>query len=196
MPYSLKQAAEATGKDRSTLLRAIKSGRMSATLDDTGTYRVDPAELHRVFHPLVRIDAPHKAMQQGAQGVEVAILRELVEEIRGERDELRHRLAGEVAERERLLKVIEEQASTVKLLTHQPAPKGKSAYWWWFWVAVVLTILSLAAVPVFWPVLRQAPAIHGQDEKTPQPQKQPATEPKPLEPTQPPELWKPNDNGG
>src|SRR5450830_1119571 len=49
--FSLSEAASAAGISKSTLWRAITSGRVSATRTDTGDYRVDPSELHRVFPP-------------------------------------------------------------------------------------------------------------------------------------------------
>src|SRR5215204_1745676 len=50
MAYSLAQAAAATGRDRSTLLREIKTGKLSANRDSaTGAWQVDPAELVRVY---------------------------------------------------------------------------------------------------------------------------------------------------
>ncbi len=51
MPYTLGQAAKATGKQKSTLLDAIRKGRISAAKDDFGRYQIDPAELHRVYPP-------------------------------------------------------------------------------------------------------------------------------------------------
>jgi excisionase family DNA binding protein len=52
MSYTLGTAARATGVSKSTIYRAIKGGRMSASRADTGDYPIDPAELHRVFPPL------------------------------------------------------------------------------------------------------------------------------------------------
>ena len=53
MPYSLKQAAEATGKTKPTILRAIQSSKISATRHQvTGAWQIDPAELHRVYPAL------------------------------------------------------------------------------------------------------------------------------------------------
>lgn len=49
MAYTLGEAAKATGKSKATLSKAIKSGRLSALKDETGTFRIDPAELHRVY---------------------------------------------------------------------------------------------------------------------------------------------------
>ena len=51
MVYTLGEAAKATGKSKATISKAIKSGRISAYKDDTGTFRIDPSELHRVYPP-------------------------------------------------------------------------------------------------------------------------------------------------
>lgn len=47
---SLSQAARLTGKSKSTINRAIKSGKLSAIRHDDGTYSINAAELARVFH--------------------------------------------------------------------------------------------------------------------------------------------------
>lgn len=49
MKMSLNQAAKTCGRAKSTILEAIKSGRLSAPKDDKGRYEIDPSELHRVF---------------------------------------------------------------------------------------------------------------------------------------------------
>ena len=49
MALTLNQAAKACGRSKSTLLNAIRIGRMSAPKDDQGRYAIDPAELHRAF---------------------------------------------------------------------------------------------------------------------------------------------------
>ena len=46
---SISAAARAAGVDRATIHRALKSGRLSATVDDTGARAIDTAELARVF---------------------------------------------------------------------------------------------------------------------------------------------------
>jgi hypothetical protein len=47
--FSLRQAAQEAGTSKSTILRAIQSGRLSATRTDDGGYSIDPAELFRVY---------------------------------------------------------------------------------------------------------------------------------------------------
>ena len=49
MAYTLGEAAKATGKSKATISKAIKSGRISAVKDESGTFQIDPAELHRVY---------------------------------------------------------------------------------------------------------------------------------------------------
>jgi uncharacterized protein YPO0396 len=51
MRYTLGTAAKATGKAKSTILRAIKSGKISAQKSHDGSYEIEPSELHRVFDP-------------------------------------------------------------------------------------------------------------------------------------------------
>ena len=99
MSYSLQQAAEATSKDRSTIQRAIKSGKISAALNASGFYQIDPAELHRVFPPAVRNEGKDVAPQQTATDetasenrelkAKVELLREMVAKTESERDEWR-----------------------------------------------------------------------------------------------------------
>lgn len=49
MVYTLGAAAKASGKSKATISKAIKSGRLSAIKDETGVYRIEPAELNRVY---------------------------------------------------------------------------------------------------------------------------------------------------
>jgi hypothetical protein len=53
MAYTLGEAAKATGKSKATISKAIKSGRISAQKGDTGSFHIDPSELHRVYPPTV-----------------------------------------------------------------------------------------------------------------------------------------------
>jgi hypothetical protein len=51
MSYSLAEAAKATGLYKSTILRSIKAGRLTGTKDALGQWKLEPAELHRVYPP-------------------------------------------------------------------------------------------------------------------------------------------------
>jgi hypothetical protein len=51
MSYSLGAAAAAIGLNKTIILRAIKSGKISGTKDALGRWWVEPTELHRVPKP-------------------------------------------------------------------------------------------------------------------------------------------------
>src|SRR5215213_7886388 len=51
--YNLAEAGKAIGVNRSTVLRAIRRGTISATRDPTtGGWLIEASELHRVFPPV------------------------------------------------------------------------------------------------------------------------------------------------
>ena len=84
MTLTLAEAAQATGLNRSTILRAIKSGKISGARDESGSWSVEPVELHRVFPPA---SATPKAAPQDAQtDTLVAELRAQLAEMRSQRD--------------------------------------------------------------------------------------------------------------
>ena len=68
MHLSLGQAAKETGMDKSTLSRAIKSGKLSATRKENGGYAIDPAELFRVFAPVSKDTEPSALAHDTARG--------------------------------------------------------------------------------------------------------------------------------
>jgi hypothetical protein len=96
---SLSEAATAAGIAKSTIWRAIKTGRLSATRTYMGKYEVDPAELFQVF-PATPKDGDLKqaataiapvAMaaleaQIGALKEVSSLLKEQLEDIRKDRD--------------------------------------------------------------------------------------------------------------
>lgn len=49
----LTEASKLTGKDKATIHRAMKSGRLSFTVGSDGERQIDPAELERVY-PIIR----------------------------------------------------------------------------------------------------------------------------------------------
>ena len=96
---SLKEAAEAVGKDPSTLSRAVKSGRLSCGKDSSGQRVFDPAELMRVYGKLnlpddaevVRTSADARARTSDSGVVDV-VLDARVRELESENPHLRARV--------------------------------------------------------------------------------------------------------
>ncbi|MBV8575710.1 MAG: hypothetical protein JOZ58_11845 [Acetobacteraceae bacterium] len=96
----MKQAAQATGKSRPTILRAIQSSKISAARHEiTGAWQIDPAELHRVY-PLVHKSDDHEHETEQRNNpvmLEVHLLRErladkdaMIAELREDRDQWRN----------------------------------------------------------------------------------------------------------
>ena len=108
---NLREAAELAGTSKSSIFRAIKSGRLSATRTDTGEFRVDPAEVMRAYPPrssLVEVlrsasaERSEAGMErhEAADGVnrhapeseilalrtEVRLLREMADDLKAQRD--------------------------------------------------------------------------------------------------------------
>ncbi len=55
MPYSMSKAARVAGVSKTTMHKWIKSGKLSASKDDTGTYSIDESELSRVTNNRKRV---------------------------------------------------------------------------------------------------------------------------------------------
>lgn len=114
---SLSQAAKAIGCSKSTIGRAIKSGRLSALRNDDDTFSIDPSELSRAFPkrgPGTHGDASNDTMRNpknrmGDPGAEA-------DEIKALRDELaraQQRAAAAEAKAEERAAVADERAETI-----------------------------------------------------------------------------------
>ena len=122
---NLTAAAQAAGVNRSTVARALKNGRLSATNNEMGERCIDTAELMRVFGPL-KADAQANAHPLLIQAIGVEALVEVLQE------QLRHATEREQQGRERemrLLAMLEvEQAARrdmeQKLLLPPPPPRS------------------------------------------------------------------------
>lgn len=88
MSYSLKQAAEASGRTKPTILRAIKANKISAQKDVHGQWQIDPAELHRVYPKTSELER-ETVNDNNALEREVALLREVIADLREDRDRWR-----------------------------------------------------------------------------------------------------------
>ena len=98
MSYTLAAAASATGLNKTTILRAIKSGKICATRDLRANWLVEPAELHRVYPPHAGDRERSAAAQDDAvAGVELQVkvllaehrvgdLKAALEDMRSQRD--------------------------------------------------------------------------------------------------------------
>ena len=95
-------------------------------MNENGSYTIDPAELHRVFQAVTGLDNDTGDMKQSETPElhgETKLLRELLRQVEGERDDLRRRL--DEAESARKEAAAETRRLTL-LLTHQPPPAAET----------------------------------------------------------------------
>jgi hypothetical protein len=135
VPHTLTEAAAAVGKNRTTVLRAIKSGKLSATRDSvSGDWLIEPAELFRLYQPGTHAmaQAPNALSRQGDLSAEISNLRtklevtearlhdahEQIADLRAQRD-------AEAEERRRLTAVLADMR-----VVPSTAPPRRS---WWRW---------------------------------------------------------------
>jgi hypothetical protein len=76
MAYSLKQAGEATGRTKPTILRAIQTGKISAKKNEMGEWEIEPAEFHRVYPPVAEGVTPTVTPEYVEGAVELLLLRQ------------------------------------------------------------------------------------------------------------------------
>jgi hypothetical protein len=119
MSLTLAAAAAAAGVNKTTLLRAIKAGKVSGNKDEHGQWHIEPAELHRVYPPVTqRADtgAPHYHAAAALEA-EIAGLRQVGELLRGQLEATRQ-------DRDRWA-----EAATVALRA-LPEPVKSRRFWW------------------------------------------------------------------
>jgi len=145
MTYTLTEAAQATGKVRSTIFKACKSGKISYVMDESGNIQIEPVELHRVYPPVsknVEENVENETVKTMGNGngnsllqQETQFLREKLTDLERMTDSERRQFSDQIedlrSERDRLLKVIEEQAGSVRQLTDQRKPEPEQARKGW-----------------------------------------------------------------
>lgn len=117
MKLSLGQAAKETGKSKSTISKAVKSGRLSAIRNDQGGWDIDPSELFRVYNRVnpetveetslgARQETPEETPDDKVLKAELKFLHEQVTSLKEDRDHWR-----------------DQAKSATALLTHDRAEK-------------------------------------------------------------------------
>lgn len=92
MVYTLGTAAKATGKSKSTIAKAVRSGKIKATKTDSG-YEIAPDELAKVYPLVYEVHTEsaqvHSTPVHLEENQEIAVLKAKLEAVTAERDWLR-----------------------------------------------------------------------------------------------------------
>ena len=100
MKHTAGTAAKAVGRTKSTITKAIASGKLSAIKNDSGAWEIDVAELHRVYPPsptaTVEIERYDTPVATGGNSKEIEGLERLLKaaeeqlvDVKADRDEWR-----------------------------------------------------------------------------------------------------------
>jgi excisionase family DNA binding protein len=124
------EAGRLVGRSKSHIFRAIKSGTLSAERDNAGTWRINRAELARVFPPAhqeAHQDAPDD-LSRHSNGAAMAQLEARLADTQDQVVDLRRRLDIATAQ-------LGEALQQVRMLTDQRAPASQlmPARRWWTW---------------------------------------------------------------
>ena len=121
---SLAEAGKLTGLHKVSILRAIRKGKISAEKDEHGEWRIQPAELFRIYPPMPEQrngnggEQHYAAPLNGALEAEISALKQLNQMLRDQLDDAR-------GQRDKW----EQAAQTA--LRQLPAPKAPARSWWW-----------------------------------------------------------------
>lgn len=136
MKYSLFDAAKATGKNKTTIQRAIKNGKISAIKGDSGAYEIDPAELHRVFPPATAQRHKVNDAQQSAVALETNALAR-ISELEKELAVAQSRSISLEEQRQQMSETIEDlrgrldrSEDRITALTDQRGPEARTQKGW------------------------------------------------------------------
>ena len=143
MGYTLGQAAKAVGMSKTSVLRSIKAGRISAGRDEFGQWAIEPCELHRVYPPLTDDnDTGNGTGERGATGGDTALvganarasllewrindLRTMLDDMRGQRNDMRHERDHWREQAQRLALADQRERTAAAAPQAKPERRG----WW------------------------------------------------------------------
>ena len=133
MTYTLGGAAQAVGKSKATLSKAVKTGKISVTKNEDGSFSIEPSELHRVYPPVSQtkvVEHSETATATPEKDIEIAILRAELHAAREKIDDLKQQ-ADEIREDRDAWKT---QANRLLYAPHKNEPEAKLKKNWKFWL--------------------------------------------------------------
>lgn len=102
---SAKEAAERTGLSKAGIVKACRTGKISASKSLNGEWEIDPVELFRVYPPLPTSE--HSSVEVRTESVvtteehlrtQLVLTREIIDKLEKENEFLREQLRGRLLE--------------------------------------------------------------------------------------------------
>ena len=124
----ISTAAKMVGRDRKSLYRDIKAGRLSVSIGDSGMRHVAISELLRVYRELKPIERQGDSLQSVSvpqpETPSAVLLERRISELEAEREHLMARLLDKE-------KNLEDLRTTIRLLEYKPEPKNNQYIGFW-----------------------------------------------------------------
>jgi len=133
MYFTLNQAAKECGRSAGTLSKAVKAGKLSvAEKRDDGSFKIDPAELFRVFpkrKETLEYERLETSNETSATLREIELLQQMNSQQADTIADLRKRLDEERDERQKLSIMMIEHQNPVQNPKVDELPKEKRTWW-------------------------------------------------------------------
>ena len=150
MYWTLGEAAKQTGRSKTQLHRALKSGKMSSVEKTTQGYKLDPAEVFRASPPLKQLQeqllrndleqtvTPCNTLETQIYEQKIAFLEREIAAIRSQLEKSEEREKKETEEKKYLLNLLDKQSLMLEHLSKkeelsEPEIKKKRRFLWWHW---------------------------------------------------------------
>ena len=122
---TLSEAAKWAGVTRATIHKALRGGRLSGHKDAAGEWRINPAELGRVYQPGKAVDVSRYSQVSSsdigelmaAKDRELALMREMLAEVRTQRDDA-------MEQRDKAMELADRHTRLLAYQGEQKAPSG------------------------------------------------------------------------
>ena len=131
MKLSLLEAANRVGMTKVGLYKAIKKGTISAEKGANGQWEIEPSELFRVYKDVTAVSDEKLSPVNDSNPIDNSGLQVKIDAKDEQIRFLKERLAAADDQNEKLLKMLNEQISTVRQLTDQREGQAvkKTGFW-------------------------------------------------------------------
>lgn len=134
---TLSQAAKRVGKSKATISKAIADGRLSVANRDTTGFKIDPAELFRVFTPNC---SPNGQTERNERASERGERPQVNTPPDPEKEILKARLQAaeqRIADQDRLIsdyrRIVDKLLLPGPEQAQETKPPRKRSWWQWYW---------------------------------------------------------------
>jgi len=140
---SLNDAAKETGKSKATIHKAIKEGRLSVADREGNSFKLDPAEVFRVFPKTFTKQKDEQSrtdknepntLENALMAQKIAFLEAQIEEMKRQTSDLKEQREEARLREEKLLEVVQRQTHLLAAPKTEtaPEPEKKQRRWWSF----------------------------------------------------------------